>query len=419
MNTQNSNTSIDLISEYYLRNLSPAELSELQELLASDPNARIEFVEAGRDEWLLHHVHHLEGHKTISFNARKNRQRRIRAIAAAAAVLATVGTLLYSKSATISEMIASKPSAPVVAQVSDWFVVEGEAISVVNDGHVRKLSKVSKIREGDRLVIPPGCQLSFQYLEEDTEICLDGGSLVHVAQKAGAKRIRLEQGRLAADVDKQPKDRPMRVITRDAEVVVLGTSFEVVAESITRLSVSSGAVRFNSKNSERSVLVKSGYFADSSDGPMASLPFKMAHLLPVAVQSLNNSVEPKMIAVDPVRNFEGLLSFDLNRVNGNILEAHLRLRVMARHKDWGGFGDLRLFRVQPGQNGMGQRVEIATFSGRVGKGKDLVLDLDPTLLLPGRNEFLLALDEGGNDFWFSSSNGPVSPVLELKMTERD
>ncbi|MDF7826634.1 FecR domain-containing protein [Pontiellaceae bacterium B12227] len=413
MNQLDSSKEPDLISEYFLRDLSPEELQQLQTLLASDPNARIQFVELGRDEWLLHHVHHQESHKIISLNPRSNRRRRIRAIAAAAALVVTLGTLLYSKSATITEMIASKPSAPAIASVTDFFVLEGEAISVVNDGHVRKLNAVSKIREGDRVVIPPGCQLSFQYLEEETEISLDGGALVHIAEHQGAKRIRLDRGWLMADVAKQPKDKPMRVMTRDAEVVVLGTSFEVFAEQITRLSVTEGAVRFNSKHTGHSVVVKSGFFADSTEGPEPTVPFSMVHLLAVETGSMHHQKHLRMIAVDPVRNFEGMLKFDLSKVHGKILEARLRLRVMAQGNDYGGRGDLRLFRTMEND----ARAEVAHFSGGVGKNKDLIMDLNPELLTSGINRFELTLDEGGNDFWFSASDGPVAPVLELKVVE--
>lgn len=418
MNEIDTSKPSDLVSEYYLRQLSSAELNTLQDLLRSDPDARLQFVDLGRDEWLLHHIHHLESHKTVIFNPRRTRKIKIQLIAAAAAIVATLGTVLYSKSATISEMMASRPSAAVIARVTDFSVFEGQAISVVNDGHVRKLNADSKIRLGDRLVIPQGCQLSFQYLEEQTEISLDGGTRVYITDDNGAKRIRLEQGRLMAEVDKQAPEKPMRVVTRDAEVVVLGTAFELFAENSTRLSVSSGSVRFSSKNSKNSVVVKSGYFVDSTDGPIASVPFRMVHLLPTETQSPNARVDQRLIVVDPVRNYRGLLCFDLKGIQGRILEAKLRMRVMGCGQDAGGSGDLRLYRVCPGMNGNGRRVEVAVFSGGAGKGKDLVMDLDPSLLGDGKNEFLMALDDGGNDFWFSSAGSSVPPILELKVVDR-
>ncbi|VGO17555.1 hypothetical protein PDESU_06152 [Pontiella desulfatans] len=417
MNRPDHQETMDLIAEYYLRDLSAPELERLQGLLEQDADVRSQFVEAGRDEWLLHHVHHMEAGKIINLNTRKSRTRRIRAIAAAAAIVATLGTVFYAQKATISEMIASKPSAPAIAKVSDLFVLDGQAISVVNDGHVRKLNSASKIRNGDRLVIPPGCQLAFQYLEEETEVQLKGGSLVHVTDRNGAKMIHLDKGRLFAEVAKQSPGQPMRVSTRDAEVVVLGTAFEVYADAITRLAVTHGKVRFNSLVSDQSVVVGPGSFADSSDGSIEASPFRISHLLPKEDLSLNQEKDKSVIAVDPQRKYEGFVTFDLGQVTGPILEARLRLRVVGWKSDYGGDGDVRLFRVDPGLKGLGERVEVAHFNGRVGKGKDLELDLETRLLDPGLNAFVLALDRGGNDFWFSSSQGVAPPMLELKVAE--
>lgn len=415
MNCSDREQLMALVEDYFVRELKPAELERLQRFLHNDAEARQLFADAGRDEWLLHHVHHMEAGKIVYLNRHKNRFRRIRAIAAAAAVIATVGTLFYAQKATISEMISSKPSAPAIAKVSEVFVLDGQAISVVNDGHVRKLNSASKIRSGDRLVIPPGCQLFFQYLGEETEIQLNGGSLVHVTERNGAKAIHLDKGRLFAEVAKQPQGLPMRVTTRDAEVVVLGTAFEVYADAVTRLSVTHGKVRFNSLNSDRSVEVGSGSFADSSDDALEASPYRIAYLRPMEDVSLNQSRDNMVIAVDPRRNYEGFLKFDLGAVKGEILEARLRLRVVEWGTDHGGDGDVRLFRVPPGMSGLGKRVEVAQFSGRVGRGKDLELDISTDLLNAGINAFVVALDKGGNDFWFSSSRGEQSPILELKV----
>ncbi|QBG47456.1 hypothetical protein EGM51_08645 [Verrucomicrobia bacterium S94] len=408
----------DLISEYYLRKLSRTELQELQDLLSVDEEARAEFVRVGRDEWLLHHMHHAEGRQIIHITSRRSRRRNIQAIAAISAVCATLGVLLFSKSATISEMMASRPTAPVIAKITDYFAVEGEAISVVNNGDVRKLNSASAIRTGDRIIIPPGCQLSFRYLEEQTGIRLGGNSLVHVLDVEGAKRIRLDRGHLSAQVARQKEGRPMRVVTRDAEVVVLGTSFEVVAgEEGTRLSVISGKVQFNSLDRPGKRIVRAGHFADTSIEQDASLPFREVRIGPSLVQTLNFT-RNKFMVVDPERNAEGFLIFDIGEVKGTLLEAALRLHVTAWQKEYGGRGDLRLYRVDPDQQGGGKRVPIAHFSGGVGKGKDLVMDLDVSLLTAGRNAFLLMMDVGGNDFWFSAGDTEQAPVLELKISDQ-
>lgn len=416
------NKKTDLISEYYLRELNPEELANLQQMLADDPDARQEFVKMGRDEWLLHHLHHMEEQRMIHMPPRRSRRRSIQAIAASAAVLATLGVLFFAQSATITEMIASKPEAPIIGKVTECFVVEGEAISVVNNGHVRKLNSASTIREGDRLVIPPGCQLAFRYSEEQTDVRLGGNSLVHVQDIDGAKRIRLDRGRLLAQVARQQEGKPMRVVTRDAEVVVLGTAFEVFAEEVTRLSVTSGKVRFNSRNSDESRVVAAGYFSDTSEDSGFSVPFRKMRFISLKTDTLNfvnrnNARNEDFMVVDPERNAEGFMVFDLKNIKGTILEASLRLRVTAWQKERGGRGDLRLFRVHPGMGGKGKRVPVAHFSGGAGKGKDLVMDIDTTLLSRNENAFVLTLDEGGDDFWFSADEGEQLPVLEIKVAE--
>ena len=413
MNRTDQKQSAGLIADYFVRDLSVEELGRLQHVLENDTDARAQFAAAGRDEWLLHHVHHLENTPMVYFNPRRSRTRRIRAIAAAAAVIASLSTVFYAQKATISEMMASKPSAPVIARVSECFTLEGQAISVVNDGKVRKLSSNARIYSGDRVVIPPGCQLSFQYLEESTEIRLEGDSLVQVADNDGAKRIRLDRGRLFAEVAPQRKDKPLRVATRDAEVVVVGTSFEVFADELTRLSVLTGKVRFISRASGKSALVSSGCFAESSADSMTPRPYRLLHLNPVEDYT-QNLTDDRFIAVDPVRNYKGFLTFDLGRVKGRILEAGLRLRVNAWKKDYGGEGDVRLFCKR-----YGNLQEAARFSGGIDKGKDLVLDINTKMLHSGVNSFVVTLDPGGNDFWFSSSRGSCPPVLELKVSESD
>ena len=407
---------MDLVADYFVRELTPQELEQMQQFLENDAEARQMFADAGRDEWLLHHVHHMETGKIVYLNTYKDRFRGIRAIAAAVAIITTLGAVFYAQKATISEMIASKNAAPVVAEVTECFAPDGAAISVVNDGDVRKLHSAASIRVGDRLVIPPGGQLSFQYLEEETEIRLEGGSRAHVSERNGAKQIRLKAGRLYAEVAKQPSGSPMRVSTHDAEVVVLGTSFEVFAGEITRLSVISGKVRFNSLKSDESVVVSTGSLAETGR-KLAPRAYTLYRCKPQMEVSLNQHGDNRLIAVDPVRNYEGLLTFDLSEVQGRILEAQLQMRVMKKLSDNGGEGDLRLFSVDPGLNGKGDRIQVGHFSGGAGKDKDLILDMDAGQIKQGLNTFLITLDPGGNDFWFSSSRGPVAPILELTVVE--
>lgn len=417
MNEKNENDVQELISEYYLRELTPEELNTLQEYLAEDSDARSDFVNTGRDEWLMHHVHHLDEQKITYLRPRLSNRRRIQAIAAGAAILATLGTLLFSKTATFSEMIASKPTAPVIGEVTDLFVLQGDAISVVNDGDVRKLNSASKIRDGDRVVIPPGSHLAFRYSEEETEIRLGGNSLVHLRDVDGAKFVRLDKGRLFATVDPQNKDKPMRVVTGDAEVVVLGTAFEVFSTFSTRLTVQSGKVRFNALNSEDSTEVSAGHYADTIDRKLQAISFKTIRLRPTLDHTIQNKRMKEFIQVDSQKGFEGFMKFDLSELSGTVLEATLKLHVTGYHTDQGGDGHLRLFSVPSDRKGQGERITVGQFNGRAGRGKDIRVDVDISKISAKEQAFVLALDKGGNDFWFSATEGDQAPVLELKVAK--
>jgi hypothetical protein len=60
-------------------------------------------------------------------------------------------------------------------------------------------------------------------------------------------------------------------------------------------------------------------------------------------------------------------------------------------------------------------MQISQYVGKVGAGMDLEFDINPAKLTEGINTLMIAQDEGGNDFWFSSSKGAVAPQLLLKL----
>lgn len=407
-----------LVSDYFLRDLSKGELNRLQEAVQSDEEIMQAFADASRDEWLMHHVHHMNAGRIVHFEPRKKGLRRMRAMAAGVALLISLGVLYLARNASFTRQVASKPTASVLARVSECYILEGELISVVNNGRLRKISDRSNLYNGDRVVVPAGCRLSFQYLEEETTVQLGNGSHFEINESDRGKHIRLNKGRLQADVARQPEGQPMRIATPNAEAVVIGTSFEILTDGITRLSVTSGQVLFNAANAEQGVMVKSGFLAESADF-METKAFRIARFQPVEDRTLNFYKAPEFIAVDPVRNYFGFMKFDLKKINGRIIEAKLRLRVMNMQKDFGGSGKVRLFRVHPDKAGEGKRIQVAQYNGKVGGGMDLEFDIEPSKLSNGVNALLIALDENGNDFWFSSSRGEVAPQLVLKVVEEE
>ncbi len=410
----------DLSAEYFLHDLDQEDLKKLEAAVLADDGAKAIFSDAARDEWLIHNVHHYADDRIIHFAPRRKRRHKIQAIAASAAILVSLGTLVLSRTLSFSPFADKNDEVQLtqaVAEVADLFVLEGDAVSVVNSGRVEKLSGSSVIRTGDRIVVPPGARLIYRYLGEDTLIEIEGNSLVEVSNHEGAKRIHMSHGELHADVAKQTEGKPMRVSTRHAEAVVLGTSFSIIARDVTRLSVTHGRVRFTPLDSDESVEVGAGRYAETGEDELSvATEFVQRVFLPVFEKTLNLTQQDRYIAVDPERNYKGLIKFDLEEIQGEIIEARLRLHVVNYRKDYGGSGDVRLFRLSDPDQPNGHRSQISAYRGRVGGGMDLEFEVDPSALADGINSLLIVMDKGGNDFWFSSSKGVASPRLELKVT---
>ena len=78
---------------------------------------------------------------------------------------------------------------------------------------------------------------------DGTRVCLSGYSLATLSEHERQKILHLREGNMFADVSPQPKNKPMRVITRTAEAKVLGTKFQVACEQqSTSLRVKEGLV---------------------------------------------------------------------------------------------------------------------------------------------------------------------------------
>ena len=406
-----------LIEEYYLRELNPAERASLHELLAGNKALRRRFVETGRDEWLMHDAYHAHAAEIVRFKPRHRKQHRMQAIAAGTTLLLSLGIFFLARNAGFKQLVVTEPKPAAIARVSDIYILEGEAVSVANHGNVRKLKPEDELRDGDQVVVPAGCRLTYRYFNEETRVVISSGSLFKVAQLDHAKHIILRQGKLKASVAQQPAGKPMRIVTRDAEAVVLGTVFEIAADGITRLSVDQGKVRFKPLTGTNSIVVTTGFTAEANSEKINSLPFKTLKFHPTEDRTLNDPGFPDFITVDAERDYFGFLKFDLGQLGGRIEEALLTLRVMDYQKDYGGSGEVRLFRVHPRNPLLGSRVQVAHYSGKVAGGMNLEFKIDPSKLSDGVNALMISLDEGGNDFWFSSSSGAVSPCLELKVIQ--
>ena len=80
--------------------------------------------------------------------------------------------------------------------------------------------------------------------KDGSRVAVSGHSVVTFSQGDAGKLIRLRRGDLSVEAAPQPEGKPLRLMTPSAEAEVLGTQFNVTADSFSTLvSVNEGVVR--------------------------------------------------------------------------------------------------------------------------------------------------------------------------------
>ena len=121
--------------------------------------------------------------------------------------------------------------------------LSGSLVYTGDRGLVRK-----DLKEGDSLVggtiegMTPAAWFELEFSDGST-VMISGNSMLTFSDD-GQKKLRLKEGGFSANVNQQPKDKPMLVSTRTALFEVMGTRFSVEAEpTAATLRVSEGRVR--------------------------------------------------------------------------------------------------------------------------------------------------------------------------------
>ncbi|MEM6884599.1 MAG: FecR family protein [Verrucomicrobiota bacterium] len=416
-----------LAEDYFVRDLNEEELTELQQALQSNPDLRAALAEHARNEWLLNHLHSGQIPDNVIVFPAAERPRWPLQVARVAAILllllSAAGAYYFTtEGSRFNPISLHLPKTRAV--VEEIYTLPGDVIMVSNGTEEWELSAYSLLKDGETVYLPPGARLTYKYRSDDTLVHVNSDTTLTLLNEGGAKHIQLDKGGLKAEVDRQPEGKPLRVFTADAEAVVLGTSFEIFADETTQLAVLTGRVGFQSHDAKNQVEVGAGFFVESnSDGNWQSRPFRMLEFQPVADQSINETQKTRYIAVDPEREYSGFLKFNLDELRGDIVDARMRLRVEKFGKDHGGSGTIRLFSVPANTDihsaSSAMLTEVASYTGKVSAGMNLEFQVDTSDILPGINTFLIKLDRGGNDFWFSSSRGKNPPELRLKVEQPD
>jgi len=103
-----------------------------------------------------------------------------------------------------------------------------------------------------------------------TRLEFDGDTVVtgFFGGDGAAKQVHLSAGNVRAEVAKQPQNLPMTLKTANAEVVVLGTKFDLSGSALaTYVETSEGAVRLTRAGDGQSIEVPAGFEGLADNGP--------------------------------------------------------------------------------------------------------------------------------------------------------
>jgi hypothetical protein len=152
-----------------------------------------------------------------------------------------------------------------------------------------------KLRPGDELNTQGGV-VALQYLNEETTLELKYGTSAAFSAESSGKQIQLSTGEVRASVVKQPAGQTLRIVTPQAQAIVVGTRFALsVRGDVTRLEVTEGCVRLARENGE-SLDVTAGRIAlATADGQLAFMSdpkVDVAVAQPVAPEAPTTPVTP-------------------------------------------------------------------------------------------------------------------------------
>ncbi|MBL8829431.1 MAG: FecR domain-containing protein [Planctomycetaceae bacterium] len=251
---------LDELQAFLDRELSPESSARVAARLAVDPAWAEALVTLARETTVLSdwaRVH--QRAERIDVQAADNR-RVVRALASArmwlgsAAALALIATGIIRWTQSTPDTAAS-----VVARIEQ---VTGQAF--ITSLAVRSVATVGVVIESGQGLEVQGEDSSLVVRYADgTRLAIDGDAKIDefVGGAPGTKkRVRIATGVLRADVAKQPSDRPMKLMTPSAEIVVLGTSFDLSGDDdLTHVETSEGAVRLIRKSDGQSIEVPAGF----------------------------------------------------------------------------------------------------------------------------------------------------------------
>ena len=150
-------------------------------------------------------------------------------------------------------------------QIAEIAQVEGE-VMVKRGTFSMRLLKNMPLRDGDEISTAERSSFAYRYTDH-TLVAVGENSALQVEGAGEAKRIMLREGVLSAQVS--PQLQTMQVITKDAGVEVLGTSFVFSTDTHgSQLDLLEGRVRVRNRMSDTAVMVTAGDRVESTGGEL-------------------------------------------------------------------------------------------------------------------------------------------------------
>lgn len=247
----------DLLQAYLDGALSITETADLEKRIANEPALAEAWVLLSREEAIIREwaavadrTQRIESQLTTRHQS-ATAMRRWVPIAMAASLLIAIGLVSWN-------LRFSNHPASVVAvleySAGQVFLVESEVRTRVTSG--------TSIFSGQGLELQGDESSAVVKYADGTRLEFDGDVLVTELSddEARGKRVVLAEGTLRADVAKQPAGRPMAVKTASAEVIVLGTKFDLVGGTeATHVETSEGVVRLIRSGDGRAIDVPAGF----------------------------------------------------------------------------------------------------------------------------------------------------------------
>ncbi len=158
--------------------------------------------------------------------------------------------------------------------VSTVASIEGEVRLLGTAGERWLTSGKSWPRDQKLETIGPNSATTVRF-RDGSQLVFSGNTVAVNATSQDGYRVELERGSVQGTLKKQPAQRPFVLTTPEAEAIVVGTTFRLMASvHHTRLEVTKGEVRFRRRHDGAEVAVKAGHYAlVAPNVPFVATPF--------------------------------------------------------------------------------------------------------------------------------------------------